>query len=482
MVFSSVIFLFFFLPFVLLVNAALPRRAQNAFLLLASLLFYAWGEFQYTALLLASLGMNYLFGLGLTRSRSTEQRKAVLTAAIALNLGLLLAFRYAGFLIDTLNTGLAAMAVRPVTWRPLHAPIGISFITFHALSYVIDVYRGQTPAQRHPTRLGLYLAFFPKLIAGPITRYTSFAAQLVERRTDVQRLASGVQRFIVGLAKKLILANSLSVTADWAFALPAGELTLSAAWVGIVCYTLQIYFDFSGYSDMAIGVGRILGFELPENFNYPYVSRSIREFWRRWHITLGAWFRDYLYLPLGGNRRSPARTYLNLVIVFFLCGLWHGAAWTFILWGLLHGALLALERTRFGRLLARLPAAISHLYVLLAISIGWVFFRAESLAAAWHYLACMFGFSTAAEVCFDVWSHMDVERWVMIALSLLGSLPWLPRLRAMMLRKGTADPGSTSAMHWAPGILGLVGLIALLLLSAIQLAGSTHNPFIYFKF
>ena len=328
MSFSSPIFLFLFLPSVLVLHFLIPKDWRNGFLLCISLLFYTWGAKSIILIMLFLIGFNYLFGIILERYSSDEQgkRRIVLFLAVLINVGLLCYFKYTNFLVNTIIFGEQRI-------NPIHLPIGISFFTFQALSYVIDVYRRDMPAQKNPTRLALYISFFPELLAGPILRYRAMAGQIARRSIDLSGFAAGVRRFIVGLGKKVLIANTLATVADRIFSLAPAQFTPGLAWLGILCYTLQIYFDFSGYSDMAIGLGRMFGFEFMENFNYPYMSRSIKDFWRRWHISLSTWFRDYLYIPLGGNRGTPFRTHINLIIVFLLCGLWHGANWTFLVWG-----------------------------------------------------------------------------------------------------------------------------------------------------
>lgn len=365
MVFSSPIFLFLFLPAVLAVYYLTPRAARNGALLAASLLFYAWGEVFHVAVMLASIAMNYAAGRWIARAAGRRRTVAV-GAAVAANLLWLGWFKYAGFL------GGIANDVFGLRWRrpDVHLPIGISFFTFQALSYVIDLGRGRAEPERSALRLALFISLFPQLIAGPIVRYVDIARDLVARRETLARFASGVRRFTVGLGKKMLIANVLAEPADRVFGLAPADLTAPLAWLGVAAYTAQIYFDFSGYSDMAIGLGRMFGFEFPENFRHPYAARSITEFWRRWHITLSTWFRDSLYVPLGGNRRGSARTALNLLAVFLLCGLWHGAAWNFVVWGLYHGALLGLERPWRGRRAPGAAAPLRHAYTLLAVAAG----------------------------------------------------------------------------------------------------------------
>jgi alginate O-acetyltransferase complex protein AlgI len=369
--------------------------------------------------------------------------------------------------------------------RPIHLPIGISFFTFQALSYVIDVYRGTVPAQRNPFHFGLYVSLFPQLIAGPIVRYADVAGQILERTVTREGFARGVQRFIIGLGKKMLIANTLASSADRVFALPAGELTLAAAWLGVVCYALQIYFDFSGYSDMAIGLGRMFGFDFLENFHYPYVARSVTEFWRRWHLSLSTWFRDYVYHPLGGNRQGRARTYANLLIVFFLCGLWHGASWTFIVWGLFHGAFLVLERLGLSRALERAWLPVRHAYTLLVVLVGWVFFRADSLAQAMLFLEAMVGLGAAGLSSMATLEYATLETVLVMMVAIPAATPLLPALqdRANALLE---DCRQRSWPVWPIEIAyhgaGTLGLAALFLLSACTLAAGTYNPFIYFRF
>nr|MCS5635223.1 MBOAT family protein [Myxococcota bacterium] len=397
MVFSSTIFLFAFLPIFLALYLALPSvRVRNALLLLGSLFFYAWGEHAYVLILIASMAFNYGLGLGIDRARSRLAGRRILMAAVAMNLLLLGFFKYANFLVDNLDFLLEMAGLGGITLAPVHLPIGISFFTFQAITYVVDIHRGDAPAQPGALRVGLYIGLFPQLIAGPIVRYRQIASQLAERQSRLQDVAEGIRRFIVGLAKKVLIANTLALPADRIFAIPAGELEPSVAWLGVLCFSFQIYFDFAGYSDMAIGLGRCFGFRFPENFDWPLLSRSLREFWRRWHMTLSAFFRDYLYIPMGGNRHGSLRTGFNLITVFFLCGLWHGASWNFVLWGLLHGAFLAAERSPLGRWLAAAPRAIQSLYTLGVVGLAWVFFRTDDLGHAVAYLAALSGLTESS--------------------------------------------------------------------------------------
>jgi len=469
MVFSSLTFLFLFLPAVLFLNVVTPARFRNTTLLLASLLFYAWGETVFVLLMLASIAVNYLTGLALRRARRPSARRGILLLALTANLGFLGWFKYAGFLAENVSALGNLLGIGGLEISPVHLPIGISFFTFQALSYVIDVYRGKTEAQRNPVKLALFISLFPQLIAGPIVRYRDIAAQIESRFLDAEGFGEGVRRFTIGLGKKVLIANTLAVPADRIFALPPHELSASVAWFGAACYALQIYFDFSGYSDMAIGLGRMFGFRIPENFNYPYVATSITEFWRRWHISLSTWFRDYLYIPLGGSRRGVGRTYRNLIVVFLLCGLWHGASWNFVAWGLFHGGFLILERLGLGRALRSVSAPLAHGYCLLAVTVGWVFFRAETLTHAAGYLSAMVGQSTAAGAARFIVDYADGEILAAFLVGLLASTPWLAGA-SRRLRFDFATAASTA------------GIAAILIVCAVKLANQTYNPFIYFRF
>ncbi len=471
MVFSSTTFLFVFLPVVLLGHALLRGiPGRNIFLLAFSLLFYAWGEGWGLILMLCSITLNYASGLLIERQPTHARRWLIM--ALIVNLGLLVGFKYANFLVDNLNTVLLWNSLPTLYLAPVHLPVGISFFTFQALSYVVDVYRGETPAQRNPLRIALYISLFPQLIAGPIVRYVDVRDQMDRRRVSADDFALGIERFIVGLAKKILLADTLGYTADKLFEAPADALGSSAAWLGVVCYAFQIYFDFSGYSDMAIGMGRMLGFHFLENFRFPYFATSVQDFWRRWHISLSTWFRDYLYIPLGGNRRGETRTFVNLLIVFFLCGLWHGASWNFVIWGLFHGVFLILERSPLGRLLEKLPLLIRHAYLILTVLIGWVFFRAENLAQALDYLKAMFGANTAPTYYAGLF--LNIETILTLAAAAFLSLPYYARLAARI-------EAQSFGMQW-PGLIHRSALIGLFALSLITLINSTYNPFIYFRF
>jgi alginate O-acetyltransferase complex protein AlgI len=483
MVFSSPIFLFLFLPVVLTVYSLLRgNRTRNLWLLLVSLAFYAWGEVLFIFLLLASTLANYFLGLWVDRSHDAKRRKFAVGVAVFVNIGLLAFFKYANLVVGSLNDLLPHLGLGTIQAPHIPLPIGISFFTFHALSYVIDIYRRKWKASTDPKDVALYIFFFPQLIAGPILRWSAIAPQLVSRVMSRDMFAEGVRRFVGGLAKKMIIANAVAGPADQIFALPPSELSLPVAWFGILCYTLQIYFDFSGYSDMAVGMGKMFGFTFLENFNFPYTSRSIRDFWRRWHMSLSSWFRDYLYIPLGGNRVSEARNHLNLLIVFFLCGLWHGASWTFVVWGLYHGVFLVLERTRFGRWLENSPRPAQHFYALLVVMIGWVLFRAETFTEAEHYLLTLFGLGHATTP-HPLIRYVTNEALWAIALGIPFSGPLWGWIKTTCQRLGQATPaGFRLGVQLLGSVLETGIIFGLLLVCAIWLAGGTYNPFIYFRF
>ncbi|MCB0376237.1 MAG: MBOAT family protein, partial [Sinomicrobium sp.] len=389
-----------FLPTVLLLVLLSPRSWHNGLLLAASLVFYAWGGISFCLLLLGSILINYVIGLGIGTSRSTGRKKGWLVVGLVINLILLIIFKYTNFLLENLNLWLPPQS--QIHFKPIPLPLGISFFTFQAISYLADVYQGRSEVQRKLPRLALFIALFPQLIAGPIVRYHDIAAQIRERRMSWGLFASGIERFIMGLSKKVLLANNFALVADEIFAVAPENLDTLSAWTGLLMYSLQIYFDFSGYSDMAIGLGRMFGFHIAENFNFPYIARSIREFWRRWHISLSQWFRDYLYIPLGGNRRGPGRTYLNLLIVFVLTGLWHGASWNFLIWGLFHGFFMVIERLGLERFLQKAGAVAGHLYALLVIMLSWVFFRSPNLPHAKGYFLALAGLTDPRDFQFDL--------------------------------------------------------------------------------
>lgn len=473
MVFSSTTFLFLFLPLVL-VGYFLFRsiKVKNLFLLLTSLLFYSWGEGALVLLMIASILVNFGVGWQLDRTEVGVVRKRWLVLGIVANLGLLFFYKYANFFVANLNVVLNWSGKEGIEWSPIHLPIGISFFTFQAISYVVDVYWKKVAAQRNPLRVALYISLFPQLIAGPIVRYETIAAQLKQRVHTWDKISLGMQRFTMGLAKKVLIADTLGYTADQIFGHAPTLLDASTSWLGVICYAFQIYFDFSAYSDMAIGLGLIFGFNIPENFRYPYIARSVREFWRRWHISLSTWFRDYLYIPLGGNRQGTVRTYVNLLIVFFLCGFWHGASWNFVVWGLFHGFFLVIERMAFGRVLKRLPAVVGHAYLIVVVLLSWVFFRAEDLPHALQYFQAMFG--GMPQSTYYVGFYLSQSLWFTLGCAILFSMPvfhWLPK----QFEKWSGARPYLPLVYFA-------GLAILLVLSISTVIISSYNPFIYFRF
>lgn len=484
MLFSSPVFLFGFLPLLLALYFISPKPLRNLLLLAASLWFYAWGEPSLVVLMLLSTAINYGFGIWVDIHRDRPASKRILAFAVTLNLLFLIYFKYAGFLVESLNSVLRSLGLETLDVPGVALPIGISFYTFQAMSYVVDVYRGQAQPERNPINVALYIALFPQLIAGPIVRYTDVAAQIKERYIDRAGFAYGIQRFIAGLGKKILIANSAAAVADAIFDIPASQLSASVAWLGIVCYSVQIYFDFSGYSDMAIGLGHMFGFKFLENFNYPYISQSVTEFWRRWHISLSTWYRDYLYIPLGGNRCAAWRVSLNLMIVFILCGLWHGASWNFAVWGMYHGAFLMMERQGLGLWIASLRQPLRHLYTLLVVMGGWVLFRTLTMSHGLTYYKAMLGLGAAANPEYPLSMYLDKGLALILLAAMLGSTPWIGwltrRMPALAVQEPSAIPSLASCIA---GSSLRVGCLLLVFLASISvLSAGTHNPFIYFRF
>jgi alginate O-acetyltransferase complex protein AlgI len=454
-----------------------PKGWRNGVLLVASLAFYAWGEAPYLVLVIGSVLFNYTIGGAIGRAQDPRVRRRWLAAGVAGNLAVLAVFKYANFAVGNVNALAPILAITPLAVASIPLPLGISFFTFHAISYVVDVYKRNADAERNLPRFALYILLFPQLIAGPIIRWRDIASQLPEREQRIADFSYGVRRFVLGLGKKVLIANTLGRTADQIFSLPAAELTTPLAWLGLVCYTLQIYFDFSGYSDMAIGLMRMFGFRILENFNYPYIARSIREFWRRWHISLSNWFRDYLYIPLGGNQRGERRAYANLVIVFLLCGLWHGASWPFVLWGAWHGAFLVAERAGLDRLLRRI-GPLSHVYALLAAMGGWVLFRCETLAQAVSYYAALAGFAAGDALRRPLDEYLNLLVIATLLVGVVFATPLARRIGAWRDRVG-ARAGAAGTVVLAADI-AWTGVV--FVLSTAFLAAGTYNPFIYFRF
>lgn len=465
MVFSSLVFVCVFLPVLLLLYYLVPfAKVRNGLLIAGSLLFYAYGEPVYVFLMIGSVFCNYLLGIWLGR----HPRKGLLFLAVGLNLGLLGVFKYADMAVLSLNQ----MFQWQLSTPDIPLPIGISFFTFQILSYDIDVYRGEVKPQKNFLQLLLYVSFFPQLIAGPIVKYRDVSEQIEKRTLSVEQTAAGFRRFIVGLSKKVLISNTLALLADQLFAWETSRLGIFTAWLAMISYLLQIYFDFSGYSDMAIGMAQLFGFRLKENFHYPYIAQTIQDFWKRWHISLSSWFRDYLYIPLGGNRKGKVRTCLNKLAVFFCTGLWHGASWTFVVWGLYHGFFLLLEEVLP---IKKLPKVLGHLYTILVVGIGFVIFRADTLLQGLQIIGRMFSAGDLTLAAANVLPFCTPLNFFTLGLGILCSLPWKEWADVWMEKRpdlrGGFLSGASYVISWC-----------LLVLCLLNLSGGTYNPFIYFRF
>ena len=471
MVFSSNIFLFFFLPIFLIAYFVTPQKFRNYTLLLFSLIFYAYGAPDFVFLLVGECIINYFIVRGMAKTEKTSTKKWLCALSVIMALGLLLYFKYANFFMENLNAILGWMHHEPVGWMKVALPIGISFFTFQSITYTLDVYRGTTPPSEKLTDYVLYIMMFPQLIAGPIVNYNNVAAQLVERTSTMEDRVVGFYRFIIGLGKKVLIANTLAAYADQVFAMNYADLATSTAWIGILSYTFQIYFDFSGYSDMAIGLGKMMGFKFPENFNDPYTSRSVTEFWKRWHMTLGNFIMNYLYIPLGGNRKGKGRMYLNLWLCFLLSGLWHGASWTFVLWGAFHGLFICADKLFLKDLLKKAgkwPAVILTFFV---VNMGWVLFRVDTAADAGGFYQALFAFKGGLT------QPADRLFWFTFGLAVVFSF-------LTLFKGGQRLQDTIFADHYSKGLSWTMFAICLvlLILSAGSLCVSDFNPFIYFRF
>ncbi len=464
MVFSSLTFLFAFLPVTLIGYYLFPKKLKIGFLLLASLVFYAWGEPLYVLLMIGSILINW--GIGLLMDRSARHKKLFLIASVVLNLALLFVFKYTGLFWNTVRglfSGL--LAAKSVSIR---LPIGISFFTFQIMSYVIDLYRGKTKVQKNPIKFGAYVTMFPQLIAGPIVRYVDIEAQLDRPDLSIDSIADGVRQFLIGLGKKVLIANTMAVLWTQLSGAPENNGVLGA-WVGLFAYTFQIYFDFSGYSDMACGLGRMLGFRFAKNFDYPYIADSVTDFWRRWHISLSTWFREYVYIPLGGNRKGLLRQILNILIVWALTGLWHGASWNFVVWGMYYGVLLTLEKLFFGKVLEKLPKAVRCFLTFLIASVGWGIFYFTDFSALGVYFGSLIGIGNRGLFTPSSWA------WC------LGYLPMLLLAAVAATPLGARAAEKLSRFRWFEPVR-LLACIVLFLLCVASLASQSYNPFIYFRF
>lgn len=473
MLFSSTIFLFIFLPLVLIIYYGFTKKqhTRNIVLLISSLFFYAWGEPRFVLIMIVSIGANYTFGRLVHRYRKQRKAKYYLTVMVIFNLLIMGIFKYLSFILENLQqVGIWKGHVPQIA-----LPIGISFFTFQSISYVIDVYRGQGKVLKNPLNVGLYIAFFPQLIAGPIVRYETVAREIRRRKATEADFASGIVRFIIGIGKKVLLSNQLALVADKAFELHQHQqLTMGFAWLGAISYMLQIYFDFGGYSDMAIGLGRMFGFHFNENFNYPYAAKSITEFWRRWHISLSSWFRDYVYIPLGGNRVNKLKQARNIFVVWLLTGIWHGANWTFMVWGIYFGILLLIEKfTYLGKYLER-TKLMGHIYTLLLVLISWVIFRADHLSLAFSYIKHMLG-EAQQGIVNDLTLLYLKENMSILIIASIASLPFSKKIKAWLDKKSIG-------IQRIAQFIGLCGLAGIFLMAIAALVKGTYNPFIYFNF
>ena len=472
MVFSSLLFLFRFLPVVLLLYYIVPRRLKNVILLAFSLFFYAWGEPKYVFLMLFTITMDYFVGRGIVKAKemgNPKRAKGLLLVSVIVNLSVLGFFKYADFLIGTIN--FLTKAGIPELGIPL--PIGISFFTFQTMSYTIDVYKGSTKVQKNWIKYGTYVSMFPQLIAGPIVQYKTIAEQMETRKENTDDFVEGIHRFMIGLGKKVLIANNIGALWDTIAALPVDGLAAGTAWLGALAFTFQIYFDFSGYSDMAIGLGKMFGFHFLENFNYPYISKSITEFWRRWHISLSSWFKEYVYIPLGGNRKGKGKQIRNILIVWMLTGIWHGASWNYVMWGCYYGILLLIEKLALGKVLEKLPGIFRSLYTMFFVIIGWVIFKCEDIAYGISYLKAMFG--GFGQRLFDGDTIYLLSNYaVLFILAALGSTLIPQKAANVVLGSGKQT--------WAENILHIIFYAVIFVVAVAYLVDATYNPFLYFRF
>ncbi|MBQ8411408.1 MAG: MBOAT family protein [Ruminiclostridium sp.] len=486
MVFSSVVFIFLFFVLSMILYYAVPFKLKNFIILISGLVFYAWGEPKYVVVMLISTLIDYLAGLVIHRYNDNIVIKRIaLITSLVMNLSLLGVFKYSDFIFGSINDifGLSlenpflditnnvsafVFGAKPESYLPL--PIGISFFTFQSMSYTIDMYLGKIKVQKNPISFAAFVTLFPQIVAGPIVRYDDVASELDSRKIDLNIIYDGIVRFITGLGKKVIIANGIGQLWNEAFALMGPEMSVLTAWLGIIGYTLQIYFDFSGYSDMAIGLGKMMGFNFPENFDYPYLSKSISEFWRRWHMTLGGWFKSYVYFPLGGNRKGTGRTVFNLAVVWVLTGIWHGASWNFILWGTLYGVFIIAEKLFLGKLLEKLPTAVRWLYTMLLVVLGWVLFVTPDLPTAFSYMGTMFG---STGILADSRAlYLLLNYGVMLILGIFASTD------AWKIIVEKANEKMPVAVNWIKPVVKM----AVFVLCIAYLADATYNPFLYFNF
>ena len=471
MLFSSVTFLFFFLPIVFTLYYISLKKIKNYTLLLFSIIFYAWGGILYLPLLIISIMINYIFGLQIEKYKdNNKKRKNILIISIIFNVLFLGVFKYTNFIIDNINIIFKTSINIPII--PL--PIGISFYTFQAMSYVIDVYRNDGKVQKNIFNLALYISMFPQLVAGPIVRYETIDNQITNRIHNIDKFNQGIERLTIGLFKKVIISNTVGELSALIYSLSNYQMSISVAWLGAIAYTLQVYFDFSGYSDMAIGLGKMLGFEFLENFNYPYISKSVSEFWRRWHISLGSWFRDYIYIPLGGNRVSNIKTYRNLTIVWLITGIWHGASWNFVAWGLYFGIFIMLERAFLQNILNKIPKVFSHIYLLIVVIFGWVLFSKPDLKSAIDYMKIMIGVGEYPFINGYTTFYLS-QYWLSLTMAIILSTPIINRTKQLIIK-------SNKKIMTAIEIIRPIIYFILFFITTVYIVNSTFNPFIYFNF
>ena len=467
MLFSSQVFLYFFLPITLIVYYLSPKRFRNFILLIASLIFYAWGEPIYILIMLFSTVFDYINGLLIDKFQKKNQHryaKIVLIVSVVGNLAILGFFKYSDFLISNINS----LFNSNISLLAIALPIGISFYTFQTMSYTIDVYKQNVKAQKNFISFATYVTLFPQLIAGPIVKYRDVSESLENRKENITDFSEGIKRFIIGLFKKVMIANNAGFIWESIHSLPYSEISLSLAWIGAICYSLQIYYDFSGYSDMAIGLGKMFGFHFLENFNYPYIAKSITDFWRRWHISLSSWFKEYVYIPLGGSRKTIARTVINLLIVWFLTGLWHGASWNFVVWGLYFGVLLIIEKFVLKKVLDKMPSFIGHLYTLLFVIISWVIFACPTLEDGLNYISIMFNFNN--EIISTESIYLISTHFVLFIIAIIGCTPIFKKIKEKLKNNKIFM------------IIEIIICLILFFISLSFLVGSTYNPFLYFRF
>lgn len=499
MVFSSFTFLIFFLPFTTIIYYLLKQKQRNIFLLVMSLIFYMWGGPQYLLVMVGVIIINYFCGIFIDkfeRNCRPIAKKMALTAGIAANLLVLIVFKYTNFAVENINAALPVFGIDPIFMKHILLPVGISFYIFQSISYIVDIYRNEAYVQKKITNLALYISLFPQLVAGPIVRYNTIERQIENRKVTFNAFNTGLKIFILGLGKKVLIANSMAGLADTVFLLDPLNLSHATLWIGAVAYTLQIYFDFSGYSDMAIGLGMMFGFTFPVNFNYPYISTSITEFWRRWHISLSTWFKDYLYIPMGGNRVKMPRIYLNLLIVFTATGIWHGANWTFLIWGLYHGFFIIIDKITGFNNIKRFKALRWFITTIIVI-VGWVIFRSDSIPQAITYISIMFAIKSVEAIAVDTSFFMHWQYAVIFAMGIFGATPVLKNLVFKDLFIIEKNPESKQLILVIPkhkiqtSVIGTTGittfaintyLLLILFICFLSLANSSYNPFIYFRF